>query len=221
MAFYNSPVPALAAFLPGVPLIITAEKRRKQRLRKRRMRRDFLQTLRVFGDELRSGYSADNAVIRSLPELSELLGESSEILGEWQRMGRQLQNGRTVEDVFLELGRKTDIEEICSFSELLSIVTRSGGALHIIVDTAYHRMSAMESVRSEVLTKLSAKVLEQRIMDFTPLAILLYVRFFSPSLVAPLYQGLRGRMIMSIALLLYFFAFLWSEYILKVRETEV
>ena len=218
VVFYDSLLPALFLLIPFSAAGLRYDRRRRQTRREERMRADFNQAVKVFGDYLRSGYSVQKAVTGSARELSGLLGEYSEILKEWQGMARMMQNGQTAEAVFADFGERSGIAEIRDFAAMLAIALRSGGALHEVVDAASRNLSLQESVRAEIRTKLSAKILEQRIMDLMPAAILLYVRTASPGMLEGMYSGITGRVVMSICLGIYLAAVLIAERILKRSE---
>ncbi len=212
--FYDSLIPGAAVILPLLWLLLRLFRKRFSEKRARRMRMDFLQAVRALGDAVRAGYSSGNAVIRSERELTGILPERSEILGEWRRMGRMIQNGETAEQAFSDFSGRSGISEIRDFSDMLAVTERAGGALSEVISSAARDLSAKEAVASEIRAKLSAKIMEQRIMDLVPAAILLYIRIGSPVLLRPMYSGLFGRSVMSGCLLLYFAAVLLSERIL-------
>ncbi len=219
--FYNAWIPAAAAFLPTAAAVFYLMKKREERKRTERLRRDFLQAVRVFGDSLLTGYSAANAVRESADSLGRILPGKSEVLTEWRRMGRLVGNGQTVEEVFRDFSERSGIGEIRDFSEMLAISLRSGGAVHLAVQTAVNRMSEQETVFREIRARLSGRIFEQRIMDLMPAAILLYVRVTSPELLIPMYTSPAGRAVMSVCLILYFAAVWLSERILKMQGAGV
>jgi len=179
------------------------------------MRTEFLQAIKAMGDAVRAGNSAGNAVIRSERELRGILSEKSEILLEWRWMGRRIQNGDTVEKAFSDFSMRSGIPEICGFSDMLTISERAGGILGELISSVARDLSAQEQVASEVRSRLSARILEQRIMDLVPAIILLYIRMASPSLLLPMYSGLSGRAVMSGCLMVYLAAVVLSERILR------
>ena len=83
----------------------------------------------------------------------------------------------------------------------------------ILTVTAW--MSEQQAEEAEVRARLSGKLLELRLMEFVPAGILLYVRFASPELLAVMYDGCTGRLVMSGFLVLYLGVAALSEYILR------
>ena len=213
--FFDTLLPAEVSVIPVTIILLRLYRKWAMRLRRRRMRQDFYQAVKVFGEDLRAGYSARNALLLSGGELRNFLPENSELLSEWQRMGRMLQNGQYVEQAFSDFSGRSGVPEIRDFSAMLSIALRMGGALSEIVDATARDLEDQEAVLTEIRTKLSARILEQRIMDLVPTAILLYIRIGSPGLLQPMYQGFSGRAIMTGCLGLYAAAVLLAERILR------
>ena len=215
--FYNSLLPAVLLVIPAVILLqkpvrkILAAKRRTQ------FKKQFLSGITLLGDYLKSGYSVENAIVKSVRELTELWGKNSDIVREWQKMAAELRIARTPEALFRELGTRSRIPEIREFSELFAIVKRSGEQLAEIVKDTANLLSEQFAVEEQIRTTTAAKRFEQRVMDVMPLAILLYIRLSSPDLLTPLYTGLFGRVLMTCCLALYGFAIYLAGRILKIR----
>ena len=72
-------------------------------------------------------------------------------------------------------------------------------------------------IEREVATMIAGKRLESICMIIIPLLIIVYLRVFSPGFLNPLYQGLKGRLFMTIALGVYLGAVWWSSRIMKIR----
>jgi len=68
------------------------------------------------------------------------------------------------------------------------------------VRKAASRLQESLELQQEVERTLSEKLLEQRIMTIMPSLMLLYMRLMNGSYMAPLYSGLGGAVVMTIAL---------------------
>ena len=64
---------------------------------------------------------------------------------------------------------------------------------------------------------IAGKRLESVCMMVIPLLIIVYLRVFSPGFLNPLYQGLMGRVIMTVALAVYLGAVWWSRRIMSIK----
>ena len=71
-------------------------------------------------------------------------------------------------------------------------------------------------IEDEISVAISEKRLEQRIMSFVPMGIILYVSVTSPGFLDVMYETIAGKVIMSLGLALYVAAVLMSERIMKI-----
>ncbi len=72
-------------------------------------------------------------------------------------------------------------------------------------------------VENEINVMISAKKLEQSIMDLVPFIIILYIGVTSKGFFDVLYHNPAGILIMTGCLVVYFAAFLLSEKIIRIR----
>ena len=72
-------------------------------------------------------------------------------------------------------------------------------------------------VETEIQVMLSAKKMEQHIMDLVPFFIIVYIQLSSPGFFDVLYHNMAGILFMSICLVLYLSAFVLSEKILAIK----
>lgn len=215
--FFDSLILGAALSVPAVFLIRKPWKKRKAEKRKTAFKKQFLNAVTLLGDYLKSGYSVENAVGKSVRELEELWGEESDVVREWRQMAAGLAMSRTAEALFHDLGERSGIEEVRTFAELFGIVKRSGGQLSTVVQSTASRLSEAFRVEEQIRAATQSKRFEQRIMSVMPIAVLLYVRFGSPDLLDPLYSTVFGRVMMSACLISYAGAIFLAGRILKIR----
>ena len=216
-AFFDSLLPVL--FIAPFATAVYLKKRKKTLLEKRkeRLKKQFLYAASLLSDYLKSGYSIENAVLSSRKELSEVFGPKSDIAREWAVMAARMSINATAEEVFNDFGIRSGVEQIRDFTEVFSIVKRSGGQLSEVLSSASSVLAEQFSAEEQIRTAITAQKLEQKIMDIVPAAILLYVKTCSPELLSVMYETLSGRLIMTGCLLVYAAAFIWSEKILRFR----
>lgn len=210
----------LFAFLPEVPLVIFGAKylrRHLARRRKARLKKQFLSAVTMFGDALKSGQSAENALLSSVEELTEIYGAESDIVREWKDLDKAFRLNKTPEEMLKDFGERSKVDEIRDFAEIFAVTKRSGGKLSEVVESTATLLSEEFAVEEKIRTMTSAKKLEQKIMDLMPIGILLYIRLASPEIVSVLYEGAAGRLIMAICLALYVFSALWAEKLIAIR----
>ena len=72
-------------------------------------------------------------------------------------------------------------------------------------------------VKKEIDAMLAARKMEQNIMSFMPIGIILYMRMTSPGFMDMLYHNAAGVCIMTICLCCYAVAFIWGRRIVEIE----
>lgn len=116
-----------------------------------------------------------------------------------------------------ELATRTELTDLKSFAEVISICRKSGGNLVEVVQSAIRILREKIATCNEIETNLLAKKLEQRILGVAPLFIILMIRATSGEFIAPMYESLAGRTIMTIALVLICFGFWLGAQMMKIK----
>lgn len=217
VVFYNSVVFGLALSLPGIYFWQKKTKKKKIEKRKRQLKKEFAKGILLLGDYLRSGYSVENGILKSVPELEELFGKESDLVREWKDASAKLKLNVTPEEIFSDFGKRSQIPEIMEFAELFGTVKRTGGQICEVIGSSAACMTAEFATDEQIETLVTAKKLEQKIMNCMPVGILLYVRITSPDMVSVLYETGTGRILTSVCLVFYLAAVFWAEKLSDIR----
>ncbi|MBO4280954.1 MAG: type II secretion system F family protein [Lachnospiraceae bacterium] len=203
----------------GPYLIIRLHRDRKEAEEKRRrlLESQFRDGMQCLLSSLEAGYSIENSVEAAVADLRVMFDEKAPIVAAFRRMNRRFQNGEDAETVIREFGEQSGVEDIRDFSIVFTIANRSGGDIvHVIRsvnDTLYQKQEVMREIR----TVLLAKQLEVTIMRWMPFGILAYFGLFAPSFLAPLYEGITGRVIMSVIYICYLGCCRYAEKIADIN----
>jgi tight adherence protein B len=183
-----------------VPLIMKQTLCRK---RKNQLGSQFKDAIMALSSALQAGYSAENAWREAWQEMICIYGEEGLITREFAVMVKAISVNETPEQVLEEFAERSGLEEIRSFSQAFRLAKRSSGDLVSIIDSTSRTISEKLRVREEIVTVTTARQLEQTIMSFIPAAIILYLRFAFMGFLDVLYEGIFGRMVMTVCLLIY------------------
>ena len=165
---------------------------------------------------LKAGYSVENAFRESLSDIRLLYGEQCCMAAELTYIVQGLANHVSLEELLLSLGERSKVSDIREFGEVFAIAKRNGGNMtDTIMKTAFVIGRKMEIDR-EIEVLLSAKRMEQQIMNVVPFAIILYISFTSPGFFDVLYHNAAGVCIMTVCLLVYFVAYRLSAKIMDI-----
>lgn len=192
---------------------------RKQREKKYRetLNSQFKDALLSVSAALRAGYSMENALRESEAEMISMYGETAAICSELKIMRNQLSLGIPVEAVFSDFAARSGVEDIETFASVFSIAKRTGGDLVEIVQKTASDIASKIDTANEIAVVIRSKRLEQNIMALMPPLIILYVDLTAGSILAPLYQGILGRVIMFICLCVYIGAYFLSRKIMNIE----
>lgn len=187
-------------------------------LKKKDMAKEqFKELLMLVSTGQKAGYSAENAFLSSYPDMKLLYGEDSSIC----KMLRILKTGREnnvdFSTLWRQMGDWTDIPEIQEFAAVYEISGKySGNMAGVMEKTAGMIVKKMETEK-EIEVLLSARKLEQKIMNAMPFLIMLYVNLTSPGYFDKLYHSLAGTVVMTLCLGVYLGAYILSRKIAFVK----
>ena len=216
IAFYNS-VALLILLLPIsfiYPFFMKEEfiKKRKDKLLLEF--KDFLRILKTF---LEASYSVENAFMVSVKELKMLHGKESMMVKELMSMVSKLKLNKPIDIVFRNFANKTHIEDIIDFSEVFIISKMHGGNISKIIGNTINIINEKIEVKIEIETITASKKFEQKLMNLLPFLIIIYMNIASSSFLKPLYTSIEGRLLMTFALVVYFFSIKLSKKILQIE----
>lgn len=193
---------------------------RKKALREKRRQdllyhfRDFITSLHA---ALRAGYSVENGVISAAGDVEMLYGTKDVLAKELKSITAQLKVRSRVEDLFAELGERSDLEDIRMFAQLLSIGKRAGGNMNRLLLQTSRILCDKIDTRQEIDAQIASKVFEQKIMSVMPACIVVYMRVSFQGFIETLYGNLPGAVMMSICLAFYAAAFFWGRKIVRAE----
>ncbi len=212
-SLYSLPVAAVTA-----GLYLRMKKKELNEARRRRILYHFKDLIASLHNSMRSGYSVENGIAAAAAELEALYGSRDELTAEIRNIVSRMRLQVPVEELFLDLARRSGVEDIEMFAELLAIAKRTGGNLGKLLDDTWRTICDKIDTRQEIEKHLASVRFEQKIMSLMPALIILYLRFSFSGFMEKLYGNPVGIAVMTVCLLLYAVAFFWGR---KLVEIEV
>jgi tight adherence protein B len=214
--FYQSII-AVILFSPFS--IVYMKQKRFQLIEKRKwqLNLEFREGILCLSAALNAGYSIENAFVEAIKDLRMMFSDHSYIIPEFEYITQQIKMNVTVEEALKELALRSDVEDISNFSEVFSTAKRTGGDIIKIIRVTGRNIGDKIEIKREIQTLITAKKLEARVMNIIPFGMIVYLWVSSPGFLDPLYHNFIGIMIMSFALLLYYFAYRLSEKIINIQ----
>ncbi len=216
IVFYSSLLPVIL-FSPGCILYYRFVRTQLKAKQDNRLTMEFKDLLTSVSSLLSTGYSLENALIESRKELLSIHGNCL-MIRELDRMISLLMIHVPIEQIFNNFASRTDIDDIKTFSEILSIAKQSGGDLIHIIFATSSSISSHVNICMEINTVLSGKKFELYIMAVMPIIIMLYVSLTQPGFFEPMYHNVGGIIIMSICLSLYLIAIFIAYKIISIKD---
>ena len=176
--------------------------------------KDFLSSLHT---SLRAGYSVENGVRSAKEELEKLYGKKDVLVTELEGIVCQMELQVPVEQLFLDLGRRSGIADIQSFGEMLWIAKRTGGSLGKILQDTWRTLCGKIDTRQEIDAVIAARRYEQTIMSLMPAGIILYLRLTFSGFVERLYGNPVGIAVMTVCLMIYGGAFWMGRRMVRIE----
>lgn len=212
--FYRS-VWALLPMLPVGWLYLQRCRYHRHRRKDRELLVQFKECLLAVAASMRAGYAVENAFIDSMTDMRSMFGEGCAMERELQLLRQGLSNNVTLEALLAEMGQRSSLEDMREFAEVFAIAKRNGGSIPVMIDAACSSISRRLAVEEEMETLLSARKLEQRVMNAMPFMIVWYVEVSNPGYFDMLYGNLTGAALMTICLGVYLAAYALSEKIFE------
>ena len=216
VAFYNS-VFILVLLLPVAIVYPFFNKEEFIKNRKKKLLMEFKDFLRILKTFLEASYSVENSFALSIKELTMLHGRDAMMVKELKSIVAKLKMNKPIDSVFKSFADKTHIEDIMDFSEVFTISKIHGGNISKIIGNTINVINDKIEVQLEIETITASKKYEQKLMNLLPFLIIIYMNISSSSFLRPLYTSLEGRMLMTVALLVYFFSINLSKKILDIN----
>lgn len=208
--FYRS----LWAILILSPGIYFYRKKRKKEIAKHKLEeleQQFKETILSVHVNLQAGYSIENAFIESYQDMVHLFGNDSHMARELMIIRKGMANGKTLEELFLNLGKRCENSEIAEFAAVFSVAVRTGGQWSDVIKKTVGIIQEKMEIKEEIETIIHARKLESRVMCVIPFFILFYMNLTSKGYFDVLYHNLAGILIMTICMILYIIAYLTAE----------
>lgn len=214
--FFESCI-AFVLLLPGLVWFLREQQKTLQKMRMERIKRQFLDGIQMMSASLQAGYSAENAVREAIRELVKVYEPNDIIVREFRLISAQLAMSRSLEELFLDFGRRSAAEDIISFAEVLVTAKRSGGDLLAVIRNTVSCIRQKQETLQEIETSLSGKIMEQNIMSIIPILILAYIKLSSPEFLEIMYGNITGISVMAICFFIYVVAYFWGRKIVRIE----
>lgn len=190
-----------------------ADKRRKE------LKEQFRDMLYSISASITAGRQMPEALQEAEQSMSLIYGEESLIVRELAVMVVRLKEYREGEEEILkDFAFRTCIEDISDFVDIYLTCRETGGDLVKVLTKASAVIMDKIAIEREIRAITIQKQFEAKILTAIPFLILFFLQLISPDYLSAMYEGLKGRLLMTIALAGIGTAYFWS---MKLTRIEV
>lgn len=214
--FYRSLI-ACALLLPLFGFFMKEKKKELSKKCRQELSAQFKDLVLSLSANMKAGYSVENALREAYRDMEPLYGTDSPIVYEIRLMIRGLENNVALEKLLYDLGVRSHVPDIMQFADVFLIAKKSGGNLTEILEKTAGVIEQKIETDKEIQLMISAKKMEQKIMNLVPFFIIFYIGTTSKGFFDVLYHNLVGIVVMTVCLVFYGAAWRLSRRIVEIE----
>jgi len=189
-----------------------AEKRRKQ------LKEQFRDLLYSISASVSTGRQMPQALYEAEQSMRLIYKEDSLIVLELSNMVKRLNEYReSEEEILKDFASRTCIEDISDFVDIYLTCRETGGDFIKVLTKASEIIMDKITIEKEIRTITAQKQFEAKILTAIPLIILLFLQLVSPDYLSAMYEGIKGRILMTLALSCLGLSYFWSMKLTKIE----
>lgn len=169
--------------------------------RRRRYMAEFKDFLFMASTAIGAGRSMKDAISESIPSLLNIYGQGSVLAGDLAKAYERMDKGGENDvSVLRDLADASDIEDVKDFVTIYMICKKTGASLITALGKAAGVIMEKMSIDREIEELVRRKESEGLVIFAMPAFIILFLNLTAPDYIAPLYETVVGRIIMTAVL---------------------
>ena len=170
--------------------------------RRQRYMDEFKDFLFMASTSIGAGRSMKDAISESIPSLRSIHSSDSILAGELSKAYERMEvGGENDITVLKDLAEASGEEDVYDFVTIYSICKTTGASLIIALSRAASVIIDKMTIDREVCEIVKRKKSEGMIIFIMPVLVILFLNMCAPDYIAPLYETLTGRLIMTAVVL--------------------
>ena len=166
--------------------------------RRRRYMAEFKDFLFMASTSIGAGRSMKDAVAESVPSLKNIYGNKSILAGDLAKAYERMDKGGENDiRVLQDLSEASGIEDVRDFVTVYSICKSTGASLITALNKAAAVIMEKMSIEREIEELIRRKKSEGLVIFTMPALIILFLNLTAADYIAPLYETIAGRIIMT------------------------
>lgn len=193
---------------------------RKQQIIEKRKRslhlqfRDFIESVAT---SLNAGKNVPDSIKNAYDDLKVQYAEGSFILRELEWILSNMNNNVNLEDLLLDFGQRSGINDIESFGSVFETCYRKGGNIKDVIKTTHQIIGDKIEIEMEIETMVTANKTEQYIMIAMPIGLVALIKMMSPEFAAN-FASATGIIATTIAIAIFIVAYFVGREVLSIKK---
>ncbi|EHR33337.1 type II secretion system F family protein [Helcococcus kunzii] len=169
----------IAGGILAVVLFLPARNKAIQEKNQIAIRNQFRDMLEALYTSLGSGKNVRNSFESAREDLKLQYDEESFIIKELNIIISGIQNNIDIEELLLDFGNRTGIDDIKTFSEIFKVTYRKGGNIKETIGNTKEIITEKMNIMEEIETMVTKNKTDQNIMVFMPVMMIGFIKFAS------------------------------------------
>lgn len=179
----NVSIPVIVGFLAGKMFL---PMRNKQIIDKRRivLRGQFRDLLEGLVTSLGAGNNVPDSFAAVYNDLKIQYDQDAFIIKEIEVILAGIRHNVPIEDVLMDFGNRSGVEDIKTFANVFNISYRKGGNIKDVIRNTHNIISEKIEIAEDIETTVTSGKMDQKIMLVMPIALIAIIKFMSPDFAA-------------------------------------
>lgn len=208
------------SFFFGLTIVFFTDRYKRHLAIKRKnlMRNQFGDLLYALSASVATGRQLRIALQDAYVNLGYMYNANTPLMEELKMMNKSMTENREREQIILTgFAERSGVPDIQSFVDVYLSCRQAGSDLNQVIANASQVLMEKMSIEREIRVMTSQKQFEGKIISAMPILVILFLNLSSPGYLDVMYQTGFGRLIMTMALIGIFFAYLLTEKITNIE----
>lgn len=184
--------------IPALPKLRSFAEEKVLERKRREYLTEFKDFLFIAATAIGAGRSMKDAIGESIPGLIAIYDEKGVFILELQKVYRRIDSGNENDmDVLGDLAILSGMEDVIDFVTIYSTCKVTGASLIRAMNQAAAMIIDKMTIEREIRELVKRKEMEGLIILAVPVLVILFLNLSAPDYIAPLYNTLTGRLIMT------------------------
>lgn len=211
----NIAIPTIVGIAAGVlflPIRVKSiiAKRRKE------LTHQFRNMLEALTTSLGAGKNVNDSFMAVYGDLKLQYDEDAYILKELEVILAGINNNVPLENILMDFGNRSDVEDIKSFGNVFRISYRKGGNIKDIIRNTHSILSDKMAITDEIESIVATNEMEQYIMIFMPIIMIAMIKVMSPEFAAN-FVSVTGIISTTVSIVFFVIAYFVGKSVLSIK----